>query len=347
MTDPVCGAHLGIDIGGQSIKGIRLESSGRISLRATRITPARGGAKAVLAALSDLIGELLDPGPVLSAGIGTPGAVDRRGRIAGDAVNIPGWKGTSLGDAVSAWAKVHAVVRNDGNLAAYAEWAVRAGSSDSLLFVGLGTGVGGGFVERGVLLGGVDDKAVEIGHVVVYPDGRLCGCGVRGCVEAYASGPSIGRLAADMAAAYDSPLARELRGTDGAGKTFTAPDAIRVYRAYAENDALAVAVDAVVVESLSRGCATGLAMLAPDCVVLGGGVLRGAGHLVGAVAKGLKGKVYPSALNGCRVEAALCGHEAGLWGAALYGAATVLDETALYRLSERLLAEEKIRMADR
>ncbi|MDP3176861.1 MAG: ROK family protein, partial [Spirochaetaceae bacterium] len=164
-------AYLGVDIGGQSIKGFRLEADGTVSLRSVRPTPAARGAGAVLAALGELLTELDAPGPAVAVGVGTPGGVDAVGRIAGVAVKIPGWKGVELAAEVARLARAPAFVRNDGNLAAYAEWAVRLGSSKALLFVGLGTGIGGGFIEDGRILGGVDDKAVEIGHVIVYPEG--------------------------------------------------------------------------------------------------------------------------------------------------------------------------------
>ncbi len=326
-------AYLGIDIGGLSLKGIRLEGDGRISLRRSVPTPAAGGAGAVLAALGDLVAGLMEPGPVAAIGAGTPGGVGQDGRISGDAANIPGWIGTDLRAALAGFARadIPIEIRNDGNLAAYAEWAIRGAASECLLFIGMGTGIGGGFVERGSILSGRDDMAVEIGHVVVFPDGRPCACGVRGCGEAYASGPSIARIASERAMEGrfdDSALARNIRSG-------IAIEAKHVYEAFASGDSLALAVDGMVIETLARLCATGIALFAPDCVVLGGGVMRGAAHLPAEVARRTRGLVYESAYRGTRFEAAACGHEAGLVGAALFGARGRIGGEALFRLAGR------------
>ena len=328
------GAFLGLDIGGQSIKGLRLERDGSVSMRASSPTPASSGARAVLAEVAGVLGRLREGGPVAAAGAGTPGGVDRDGRVVGEAANIAGWRGVGLGESIALAAGAPAVVRNDGNLAAYAEWAARGGASRALLFVGLGTGIGGGFIDDGRILGGVDDKALEIGHAIVYPEGRPCACGRSGCAEAYASGPSIGRLAVDMAGGFDSPLARAAVAGSGGGAAINARE---VYEALAKGDELAAAVHTVAVEALSRVIGQALAFLAPDCVVLGGGVLAGATGLVADVAREAPRFVYAAASEGISFEAARLGAEAGLLGAALYGASTVITRGELLELSGRAL----------
>ena len=330
------GAFLGLDIGGQSIKGLRMERDGSVSARSSALTPASSGARAVLAAVAEVLGRLREGGSVAAVGAGTPGGVDRDGRVVGEAANIAGWRGVGLGESIALAAGAPAVVRNDGNLAAYAEWAARGGASRALLFVGLGTGIGGGYIDDGRILGGIDDKALEIGHVIVYPEGRPCACGRSGCAEAYASGPSIGRLAVDMAGGFDSPLARAARAAV-AGGGGAAINAREVYEALAKGDALAAAVHAVAVEALSRVIGQALAFLAPDSVVLGGGVLAGATGLVADVAREAPRFVYAAASEGVRFEAARLGAEAGLLGAALYGASTVIPRGELLELSGRAL----------
>jgi glucokinase len=324
------GAFIGLDIGGQSIKGLRLERDGRVSRRAAQATPALSGRDAVLGVVRSILAELLAPGPAAAVGIGTPGGVDGAGRIVGEAANIPGWPGTALGAEAAKAASAQAYVRNDGNLAAYAEWAVRAGAegeaSRAFLFVGLGTGIGGGYVEDGKLLSGVSDKALEIGHVIVHPEGRRCACGRSGCVEAYAAGPSIGRVAMDLAEKYESPLALAVRG----GARLNARE---VYEALARGDELAAAAHAVAAEALSRAIGIALAFLAPDTVVLGGGVLAGASTLVDDVAAMAPNFVYTAASEGVRFERALLGAEAGLLGAALYGASMSLSREGLLELA--------------
>jgi glucokinase len=325
-------AFIGLDIGGHTIKGIRLERDGRISARAALPTPASSGAKAVLAAVTGVLTKLRALGEVSATGAGSPGGVDSQGRVAGEAANIAGWGGVDLRAAISKAAGSPAFVRNDGNLAAYAEWAARglaserSGGYEALLFVGLGAGVGGGFVEGGRILGGVDDRALEIGHAIVYPEGRACACGRAGCAEAYASGPSIGRIAVKMAGLYDTPLSRLARAGTPIG-------AREVYAAHAKGDELAAAVHAVAAEALSRAVGQALAFLAPDTVVLGGGVLAGAPAFVADVARLAPLYAYAAAGAGVRFEAALLGTESGLLGAALYAAGSTLSRGELLELA--------------
>jgi glucokinase len=323
------GAFIGLDIGGQSIRGLRLERDGAISRRAVQATPASSGREAVLGVIRAVLADLLAPGKALAVGIGTPGGVDKSGRITGEAANIPGWPGTELGVEASKAANAPTYVRNDGNLAAYAEWAVRTGASRAFLFIGLGTGIGGGYVEDGELLSGVDDKALEIGHVIVYPEGRKCACGRSGCVEAYAAGPSIGRVAMELAEKYESPLASAVRG----GARLNARE---VYEALARGDELAAAAHAVAAQALSRAIGIALAFLAPDTVVLGGGVLAGASTLVADVASMAPNFVYKAASEGVVFERALLGAEAGLLGAALYSASMSFSRKELFDLAAKV-----------
>jgi glucokinase len=302
-------------------------------------TPAASGAEAVLEVVASVLAELGEGGDVGAVGAGTPGGVDLEGRVVGEAANIAGWNGVDLRSAISRTIGRPAYVRNDGNLAAYAEWAVRGGggegsASRALLFVGLGTGIGGGYIEDGAILGGVDDKALEIGHVIVHPEGRACACGRSGCAEAYASGPSIGRIAVEMAAGFDTPLAR-------AALSGSRINAREVYEALAEGDELASVVHAIAAEALSRVIGQALAFLAPDTVVLGGGVMTGAKRLLADVAEAAPRYVYAAASAGVRFEDARLGREAGLLGAALYGASTLLDREELLGLAGR--AAESLR----
>ena len=340
----------GLDIGGQSIKGIVLDAGGLAVSSASRVTPAGSGAKAVLDAVFEVVDELAGAGRLKSVGVGTPGGVDAQGVIVGMSANISGWYGTRLGDEISSMAGgVPCGVRNDGNIAAYAEWAVRGGRTRNLLFLGMGTGIGGGYVEDGRILGGRDDRALEVGHFVIEPRGRLCVCGTRGCSEAYASGPSIGRIAAALARGEDAELgsigraaAEAILGTkapEPEGASFIEGSALakrarngemvnarEVYEAFSRGDPLGLFADAVMVEALARTTATALALLAPDLVVFGGGVIQGAPHIPSRVAALVPAFTYRDAWRSCGFERAILSHKAGLLGAAWYGAAGVMGK---------------------
>lgn len=340
----------GLDIGGQSIKGIVLDETGRARREVSRPTPASRGAAAVLDVIRAVIAELAEEGSLVSVGVGTPGGVDGDGVIVGMSANISGWYGTKLGAEVSAMAKAPCGVRNDGNIAAYAEWAARKGSSFGLLFIGLGTGIGGGYIEDGRIFGGCDDRALEIGHIIVEPLGRRCVCGIRGCSEAYASGPSIGRLASALGRGEDAGLGSLARAAtlapsyDGSALAARALageplNAREVYEAYAAGDRLAIDVDAIASEALARAISTALAMLAPDMVVLGGGVIAGAPHLPGRVARLMPDHVYGDAWKHCGFETAILSHRAGLLGAAFYGASLVMATPDLLLLAAKAIEQ--------
>ncbi len=379
--------HAGLDIGGQTIKGVCIDSGGEIVARASCRTFGEAGAGArsasgVLDSVRGLLAELSRGCRVRSVGVGTPGGVDGAGRIVGEAANIPGWVGTDLGAAVVGMTGASCVVRNDGNMAAYGEWAARKGRG-ALLFVGLGTGIGGGYVHGGHILGGREDRALEIGHLVVEYGGRHCACGVAGCAEAYASGLSTAAVAADLARG-ETVLGRRYRraGEDREGALETVrnrvsdpvcgtpagrsggagdpvrtlpghggpsglsgriaagakPDAREVYAAFASGDPLAILVDDIVCEALARAVAAAVALLAPDMVVFGGGVVAGAPHLATAVGLRTRRYVYADALAGCEFDNAVMPGGSGLAGAALLGASRILDSGGLFTLAARVAA---------
>lgn len=348
----------GLDIGGQSIKGIVLDAEGRLEGEASLPTPTSGGAEAVLKVIQEVLERLKGRGRLAAVGVGTPGGVDENGVIVGMSANIDGWFGTPLGSRISAMAEAPCGVRNDGNLAAYAEWAVRADRAKALLFIGLGTGIGGGYVSQGRILGGCDDRALEIGHFIIEPHGRHCVCGIDGCSEAYASGPSIGRIASELAkgsVAGVESLLREagfgaiaesgfggeyfaesrLAARARAGEILNAHD---VYEAFASGDTLAVVTDAVTIAALSRTAGTALALLAPDIVVLGGGVIQGAPHLPRRISEEIFRYIYSDGWRNCRFEAAALSHKAGLLGAALYAVSLVWGDKSVPPLARKARA---------
>ncbi len=343
----------GLDIGGQSIKGIVLDGAGNIRAQVSRPTPSKDGAKAVLATIRATIAELAQVGTIIAVGVGTPGGVDGDGTVVGMSANIQGWYGTRLGREISAMAKAPCRVRNDGNMAAYAEWAVRRGSSKALLFMGLGTGIGGGYVEEGRILGGCDDRALEIGHFIIEPEGRECVCGIMGCSEAYASGPSIGRIARALALGEDARLGSLAAACNltSFGSFERSPLAIHarkglpinakeVYDAYAQGDPLARGVDAIATMALARTAATALALLAPDMVAIGGGVIAGADHLASAVGNLVQELLYSDGWRTCRFESARLSQRAGLLGAAFHAASLVGEISDVFALAGRFAMGE-------
>ncbi|MEU3897261.1 ROK family protein [Streptomyces sp. NPDC045251] len=193
--------RLGVDVGGTKV-AFRVESEGEDPYETSFPWNERHSATADLAQLADAVGELRartgdgDDGRFRAVGVAMPATVDPSGRVVAWPTR-PEWTGVDLGaslrelfpEAAVGWA-------DDGDLGALAE-AEEAGC-DRLLYLGVGTGVGGGFVDGGGVCPGAGLGSFEIGHMIVERGGAPCGCGRRGCVQAMASGPATLRRAARL-----------------------------------------------------------------------------------------------------------------------------------------------------
>lgn len=180
----------GIDLGGTSIHGAAVRDGG-ILAEAGAKTPLDGGVDQVVTRIAGLVGELREglPSGDTLAGVcvGAPGAVDAEAGVVRHAPNL-GWSNVPLADDLSALVGLPVVVDNDVNVGAMGEHVHGAGrGSRHMAAVFVGTGVGGALIVDGELHRGFRGAAGEFGHILAVPGGRLCGCGRRGCVEAYGS----------------------------------------------------------------------------------------------------------------------------------------------------------------
>jgi len=148
-------------------------------------------------ALLTLAEQVVD-GPVDAVGVSFGGPVEE-GRI--HSHHTPGWENVDLHDVLAKRYGAPVVVENDANAAALGEWDAAGRPDDPIAYITVSTGVGAGIVFHGEILEGSHRLAGEIGHFVVDPDGAVCACGKRGCVETIASGPAIGRHGDYVAAA--------------------------------------------------------------------------------------------------------------------------------------------------
>ena len=174
--------HLGLDLGGTHVKWVVLED-GLVVARGQKKTRAETGPEAVI---ERLIAAGQDAGPVASVGIGVPGLFNSAKGAVISLTNVPGdWKGRPLARLVGEALDAPARLINDARAFALAEWTLGAARDcDTAIFAVVGTGVGGGLVVRGAPHEGREGRAGELGHQTIDPDGPLCNCGNRGCVEA-------------------------------------------------------------------------------------------------------------------------------------------------------------------
>jgi len=300
-------AVIAVDCGGTNLVFGVFDESGGGDPAGVRPAPARAGAipEAVVAAISPLLG------PEVSAvGIGCAGLVDH---VNGRLVWSPHASGPAvpLGPEVARATGLPVLVDNDANLAALAEARLGAGSGGRMvLFVGLGTGIGGGLVIEGRVERGRGFLG-EMGHLVLDPAGPLCACGRRGCWEALVSGTSLGRSARELAAA--DPLGAVAHAAGG-----EVPRGEHLVVAAAAGDGEAATRLAAAGGWLGRGLANLVALLDPDVIVVGGAVAGAGEPLLGPARAVLAETVEGGGRRRATpVVPARFGRTAGLVGAAL------------------------------
>lgn len=186
--------YAGIDIGGT--KMVAAIGSGDGSSRASTTFPTTSEPQTDLRRCLDWIASRPDASLIRSVGVACPGPYDRRGRVLLDPPNMPGWHGFAIGDWLDQHAAQPTRVLNDANAGAYAEWLWGSHSDvETLVFLTMSTGMGGGVVVDGRVLEGTHGFAAEVGRIKLADEGPV-GFGDRGTVEGFLSGPGIVQVAA-------------------------------------------------------------------------------------------------------------------------------------------------------
>ncbi len=302
-------ATIGVDLGGTKILAVRVAGDGTPGEVIKRTTPLDRGADGVLEEIVAVVHDLGRDG-VDAMGIGAPGIVTPGTGIVGHAPNLPGWdEPVPVGERLTAALGVPLVVENDVNAAIAGEHAGGAAvGHDDVLGLWLGTGVGGGFVLDGALRRGPRGITGEVGHMVVHPGGRRCGCGGRGHLEAYAGRAAMEREARRRNAAGERTALVELAG-DGRMKSGVFAKALHA------GDEVAAALIDEAVAALGAALASIAMIVDVPLVVVGGGLAEKLGaDLIGRIAVATA-ELLPGDLDLAFAEAAL-GDDAGAIGAA-------------------------------
>ncbi len=304
---------IGVDVGGTKIAAGAVDERGIILEKVRRPTPAASPERTARG-IAATITELLSRHDAVAVGVGAAGFVDETRSTVSFAPNLA-WRDEPLREKIEALVGLPVVVENDGNASAWAE--VRFGAAcgqQDMLFISVGTGIGAGFVFGGHLYRGRYGMAGEPGHVRVVPDGRLCGCGNRGCWEQYASGNALVAEARDIARRSPSATIRLLQLAGGRPEGISGQEVTLAAR---EGDPAALRCFGIVGSWLGQGLADLAALLDPACFVIGGGVSE-AGELLLAPARA----AYEKGLTGVRyrpradIRLAALGPDAGIVGAA-------------------------------
>lgn len=304
---------IGIDVGGTKIAGGVVDEKGVILEERTVESPATD-AEAIEEAIATLVHELCGGHDVGGVGIGAAGYIDAARSTVLFAPNLA-WRDLDLKAELEERIDLPVIVENDANAAAWGEFAFGAGRDiDDLLLLTVGTGVGGGIVKNGELYRGAYGVAAEVGHVRVVPGGRLCGCGNRGCLEAYGSGSALVKIAREEVS-EGSLLARGL--LDRAGGDLEQITGPLITEAAEAGDAFAREQLENLGRWLGEAIATLAAVLDPAMTVIGGGVSKAGPLLLDPIrasfARELTGRGHRPVQQ---ITQATLGNKAGMIGAA-------------------------------
>ena len=250
---------------------------------------------------------------IVSVGVGCGGPLDRRRGLILSPPNLPGWDEFPIVRQIEERFDVPVLLDNDANASALAEHEYGAGRGlHDLVYMTLSTGIGGGIIINNQLVHGVGDGAGEVGHMVVAPGGPPCGCGARGCLEALCSGTSIARRARERLAQDGRPSM--LRA--GGAEKITAHAVAEAARA---GDALAREVWAETIHYLALGLSNIIAALAPEAIILGGGVSTAGEQLLVPLRQRVRESVKIMPVEGVQILQASLGGDSGVYGALLIG----------------------------
>lgn len=274
---------VGIDVGGTNIKIGLFDAKLKLLSKTSVTTDADMGPEVVIDKMAqtvkDIIAEAgLSLEDIVAIGIGTPGPARYSEGIIIRSTNMPKFKDVPICKMLNDRLGAPVVFDNDANVACWGEYVVGAGKGvKDMVFFTLGTGIGGGVVSNGELVHGCDENAAELGHTIIYPNGRQCNCGQKGCVEAYASADSTARRATEaIEAGAESSLAKVLKEKG----RITSKD---VYDHVAAGDDLAKEIADGTAEALAITCINMLHTTEPRRIVFTGGMIAAGDLLLGRI----------------------------------------------------------------
>lgn len=267
-----------------------------------------------------LTGQNIGTQDIAGIGIGMPGCVDSVNGVVCDLTNMPDWRGKDIPIAQTMRDRLGIPTRidNDVNIMTIAEWLIGAGKGcRHLICCTLGTGVGGGLVLNGALYRGSTLTAGEIGHIPLFYMGEPCNCGNRGCLERYVGNAAIVRRTHMLLEERpdEGDILKSLMDTEHTDLT---PKII--FKAAQDGDLLAREIFKVTGEYIGVVFSGLVNTLNPEKIVIGGGVANAGDLLFGPIRDTIKKYAMPVATSELQIVPALLGDDAGIHGAALYGA---------------------------
>lgn len=318
---------IGFDLGGTKMLCAAFNDRLEQITQKRKKTRAHEGAESGLQRLCKLIDEVLDKAgctrqQLAGIGVGVPGPVDLDAGIVREAPNL-GWRDLPLADLLREEFGCPVLVANDVDLGVYGEYHAGAGQgAHCVVGVFPGTGIGGGCVYEGKIFRGRSISCMEIGHIPILLEGPLCGCGLRGCLEAVASRLSVSAAAAAAAYRGQAPfLHKESKTAISSIRSSTLAAAIEA------GDEAVLHILQTAAEYIGRGVATLVHLIAPDIVVLGGGLVEAMPRLLcDTVEETARRHTLSSMRETFRVVVAELGDDAAITGAAAWAKKNIAAE---------------------
>ena len=308
---------LGVDLGGTNIAVGLTDENGKILYKGSVKTGHERGMEAVTKDMADLCVKICDEykisiNDVYAVGIGIPGTLDTKAGIITYANNLQIYN-FNIRKELSKYINKPIYISNDANCAALGEFTGGVAKDyNSAVMVTLGTGVGGGIILDKKLWEGLNSAGGEIGHIVISVGGEQCTCGRKGCWEAYSSATALIRDTKRAMDEYNDSIMHKVAEESGkvSGKT--------AFKAARLNDKAALMVVEGYIENLAEGLANIINLLAPEAIILGGGVSNEGDYLMIPLKKSVYDKCYGGAeLPHPDILMATLGNDAGIVGAAM------------------------------
>ena len=317
--------RIGIDLGGTNIAAGIVNDNFEIICKASSPTGADRPASEIAADMAAICHTIcreagIAPSEIVSVGIASPGIANHDEGIIEYCCNIPSFQKFAICDAVKAGFPVsHVFVENDANAAAWGEVVAGSakGTKDSVMIT-LGTGVGGGIIIDGKVISGFNYAGAELGHIVIEVDGVQCGCGRKGCWEAYSSATALIRMTNEKLAECKAQGRATLmtQFVEKAGKVSgrTAFDAKRA------GDEAGSEVVAKYVHYLAQGIANIINIFQPEVLSIGGGISGEGDYLLDMLVPLVRDEAYGKGIiRGTDIRIASLRNDAGIIGGAVLG----------------------------
>jgi glucokinase len=306
---------VGVDLGGTNIKIGCFDGELNLISKTSILSRVELGPASIIERIGQNIEKMLSESglsvnDICAFGIGSPGVMDIEAGIVIAAGNMR-FENVALRQMLSDHLGKPGVLENDANVTCWGEHVLGAGKgADEMILITLGTGIGGGIIKNGKLMHGSSNNDVEVGHIIIYPDGRMCSCGQRGCVEAYASASATASRAKE---------AIKLGAVSSLQKVFEETGEITckdVYNHVAKGDKLAKEISEGTAKALALLCINLLHVVGPKRIVFYGGMNKAGPLLLDPVKKFFNEHMWRLKKEDVELCFATLGDDAGIIGTA-------------------------------